>query len=256
MPRPTLTHLWQLLPPAAILFQAGISGAWWAAQFHAPLPPLWGWFGAILIGIAAWSGIHLAVAGERRGWLLALVAVSLDAVMAAAYFGANHPLTLALPLALAPALITLLVAWQAARQTTAAALPAQLAAAEQRQWELDQDARDREAARRRLERDAEAHRKAQLIAAEAQAAAVRLQAERPGQLSSPVQPVQPLLYGQAPVPAPVPDGDARLLDTLIGTSLSIRQAAALLDIPPSTLHTHVQRLHLVKNGHGWTQPSD
>jgi len=241
-----LSHLWQVLPPAAILFQAGISGAWWASQFHAPLPAAWGWFGAILIGVAAWSGIYLAVAGEARGWLLAAVAVGLDAVMAGAYFGANHPLTLAVPLALDPALITLLVAWQAARQSAVSRLPQQLADDEQRQWELDQAARDREAARRRLERDADAHRKAELIAAEAQAAAVRLQAERPGQPSSPVQAVP---YSQASVP----DGDVRVLDTLIGTSLSIRQAAAVLDMPPSTLHSHVQRLHLIKNGNGWQQ---
>lgn len=235
---------WQILPPAAILFQAGISGAWWAAQFHAPLPAAWGWFGAILIGVSAWSGVHLAVAGQRRGWLLAAVAVGIDAIMAAAYFGANHPPLLAIPLALAPALITILAAWQAARQIAEAQRPQADALA----WEQDQAARDREAARRRLERDAEAQRKAQLLEAKALADVVRQQAAHPEQA---VQPV-PNIHPDAPdARSAVSDADTRILDTLLGSTLSIRQAAARLDIAPSTLHDRVHRLGLTKNGNGW-----
>jgi hypothetical protein len=114
-----MRHLFRVLPILAIIFQAGISGAWFAGQFAAPLPPAWGWFGAGIIGVTMWAGIELAVDGQRLGWPIALVAGAADVVMASAYFGAEHPPLLTWSLALAPAGITVLVGLQASMHEAA-----------------------------------------------------------------------------------------------------------------------------------------
>ena len=53
-----------------------------ARQFTAPVPPAWGWFGAVLLGLAIFGGIKLATARQRIGIALAavggLVAVAVD----------------------------------------------------------------------------------------------------------------------------------------------------------------------------------
>ena len=108
-----MRYLFRVLPIMAIIFQAGISGAWWAGQLTVPLPPAWGWFGAGIIGITMWAGVELAVDGKQLGWPIALVAGAADVVMAAAYFGEAHGLLLTWSLALAPAGITVLVGLQA-----------------------------------------------------------------------------------------------------------------------------------------------
>ena len=108
-----MRYIFRVLPVLAIVFQAGISGAWWAAQFAAPLPAAWGWFGAGIIGVTMWAGVELAVDGQRLGWPIALVAGAADVVMAAAYFGAAHGPVITWSLALAPAAITVLVGLQA-----------------------------------------------------------------------------------------------------------------------------------------------
>jgi hypothetical protein len=144
-----LSDVFRLLPVGAIVFQAGISGAWWAEQFRAPLPGLWGWFGAALVGVGMWAGVEIVVRGERRGWLLVGVTGTADSVMAWSYFDHAAP-GVGAALAVAPALLTVLAGWEGAiigemrrREASAA-----------REVEIDEELaeRRREAAhRRRLE---------------------------------------------------------------------------------------------------------
>jgi len=66
-----MRYLFRVLPIMAIIFQAGISGAWWAGQLTVPLPPAWGWFGAGIIGITIQMADADRIApGERRSWLV------------------------------------------------------------------------------------------------------------------------------------------------------------------------------------------
>lgn len=240
-----LSYLWRGLPVAAIVFQAGISGAWWAGQFSAPLPGLWGWFGALIIGLAMWSGVELVVAGERRGWLLVAATAVGDSVMALAYFQADHPAYVALPLAVVPAVVTVLTGWQAGQQAAIEARPAAQAEAEQTAWEREQAALDREA-----------ERQAVLVRARAEARALSASVrDTAGQPPAPVRDTS----GTRPAEVRQPSGvvlamsgdDQRILDTLLGTSLSVREASGLLGVAPSTLHERARRLGLHKNGNGW-----
>lgn len=240
-----LSYLWRGLPVAAIVFQAGISGAWWAGQFSAPLPALWGWFGALIIGLAMWSGVELVVAGERRGWWLVGATAVGDSVMALAYFQAGHPIYVALPLAVVPALVTVLTGWQAGQQAAIEDREAAQAEASREAWELEQAALDREA-----------ERQAVLVRARAEARALSASVrDNAGHTPAPVRPPsgpRPAEVQTAPAPVRVLSGDdQRILDTLLGTSLSVRNAAAQLEMSPSTLHERAGRLGLHKNGSGW-----
>ena len=144
-----MKRLFRFLPALAIIFASGISGAWWSAQFTAPLPTAWGWFGAVIIGITLWAGVEIAVRGERAGWIIAAVAAGMDVVMAGLYFSAHPPLV-AWSLALAQPLITLLVAYQSALYERRAALEAEARRREELEAERKrQEAEDRH--RRRLE---------------------------------------------------------------------------------------------------------
>ena len=144
-----MSRLFRILPIATIIFAAGISGAWWSAQFTTPLPRAWGWFGAAIIGITLWAGVEIAVRGERAGWLIAAVAAGMDVIMAGLYFSAHPPLV-AWSLALAQPLITLLVAYQSALYERRAVLEAEARRREELEAERKrQEAEDRH--RRRLE---------------------------------------------------------------------------------------------------------
>jgi hypothetical protein len=43
----------------------------------------------------------------------------------------------------------------------------------------------------------------------------------------------------------------QIMELMLGTNISIRNAAEQLDMPHSTLYRHTQKLGMVKNGHGW-----
>lgn len=54
--------LWRLLTLSSIIFAAGISGTWFNDQFKDDLQKQrWGWFGAVIAGVAIFGGVMLAV---------------------------------------------------------------------------------------------------------------------------------------------------------------------------------------------------
>lgn len=158
--RPSLRWLWPALLVGSIIYAAGPNGAWMARQFTAPVPPWWGWFGAVLLGLAIFGGIKLATAGRAIGIAIALVGGIVAIAVDAQYFASagHHPVMAAL-LGLFPTLLAVLAGIVegidvTAQETTAEAdarAARELAAEAERirlEWELREAAKDRAAARR------------------------------------------------------------------------------------------------------------
>jgi hypothetical protein len=158
--KPTLRWLWPLLLIGSIVYAAGPNGAWMARQFTAPVPPFWGWFGAVLLGVAVFGGIKLAVSGSKTGIAIAAVGGIVAVVVDAQYFAtAGHAGLMPLLLGAFPTLLAVLAGivegLEARAQESTAAAQAQAresrSAEEARQrleWELREAAKDREAERR------------------------------------------------------------------------------------------------------------
>ena len=148
-----LRFLWPALLIGSIIYAAGPNGAWMARQFTAPVPPVWGWFGAVLLGVAIFGGIKLATARQRIGIALAavggLVAVAVDTQYFAA---AGHGALLALALGAFPTLLAVLAGVVEGLDATAHETRTQDEAATRLAWELREAAKDRAAARRQAAR--------------------------------------------------------------------------------------------------------
>lgn len=108
--------MWKALTFLAIVFAGGISGTWLGEQMRAPLPWQWGWFGAILAGVAIFGGVNLAIRGDWLGWLIITATGAATVVMDIMYFWDGHQL-LALPLGLFPTALAVLGGMVEARST-------------------------------------------------------------------------------------------------------------------------------------------
>lgn len=81
---------WRCVAIAAIIFESGISGSWLAAQMRDPLPYWWGFFGAVIQGLATFGGVNLAQRGRRIGWLVIAVSGGAGVVFSYVFFGEVH----------------------------------------------------------------------------------------------------------------------------------------------------------------------
>jgi hypothetical protein len=160
-PRLGLRLLWPALLVGSIIYAAGPNGSWMARQFTAPVPPWWGWFGAVLLGLAIFGGIKLATAGRRAiGIAIALVGGIVAIAVDAQYFAAaGHGLVMAALLGLFPTLLAVLagivegIEVSAQESTVEADSRAERERATEAErlrleWELREAAKDRAAARR------------------------------------------------------------------------------------------------------------
>lgn len=165
---------WRLLTASAIIFAAGISGAWLSLQIHAPLPPAWGWFGALIAGTAVFGGVLLGVQGHRAGWAFVLIGAAAEVTFDYHYFLADHGQWVAVVISTFPTMIAL-----AGGFVEATLLKQEKAEAEQdeelereqeheqRAWERKQEELERERQHRlELER-IRADKEAQIAAAKA-----------------------------------------------------------------------------------------
>lgn len=94
--------IFRLLTLAAIIFAAGISGAWLADQFTAPLPQAWGFFGALIIGVAIYGGVMLGTQGDRAGYVIAGLGAVAEVTFGFWYFAHGHDAFTALVLGIVP----------------------------------------------------------------------------------------------------------------------------------------------------------
>jgi hypothetical protein len=147
--KPSLRWLWPVLLIGSIVYAAGPNGAWMARQFTAPVPPAWGWFGAVLLGLAVFGGIKLAVAGQRIGLAIALVGGVCAIVIDSQYFAsAGHGIVMAALLGLFPTLLAALAGVVEGVDATRAEAQAEAEAQARLAWELREASKDRAAARR------------------------------------------------------------------------------------------------------------
>lgn len=142
-------NLWRLLTVAAIIFAAGISGAWLGTEMRNPIPQWWGWYGAGIAGFAVFGGVKIILDGRRIGWVVLAVGGIADVALSAAYFGEGHHPLLALVLGSYPTAIAVLggvVEASASKQHQAKTEEDEL-----KKWEREQAEKDREAERKRKE---------------------------------------------------------------------------------------------------------
>lgn len=149
MQRPALRNLWPALLVGSIVYAAGPNGAWMARQFTAPVPAGWGWFGAVLLGLAIFGGIKLAAQRSRIGIAIATVGGVVAVVIDAQYFAAaGHGRLLSLALGAFPTMLAVLAGIvegiDATRLETRSAAEADRRLA----WELREASKDREVQRR------------------------------------------------------------------------------------------------------------
>lgn len=95
-------YLFRGLTISAIVFAAGISGAWLSEQFTAPLPAKWGFFGALIIGIAIYGGVALGTHGDRKGYIIAALGSVAEIVFGFWYFAHAHDPVTSLVLGIVP----------------------------------------------------------------------------------------------------------------------------------------------------------
>lgn len=148
--RLSLRYLWPILLIGSIIYAAGPNGAWMARQFSAPMPAGWGWFGAVLLGLAIFGGIKLAAGPQRRlGVSIAAVGGLVAVVIDTQYFtAAGHGSLLALALGAFPTLLAVLAGIVEASAVTVAEERANVEAAARLAWELREASKDRAVARR------------------------------------------------------------------------------------------------------------
>lgn len=149
MHRPALRNLWPALLVGSIVYAAGPNGAWMARQFTAPVPAGWGWFGAVLLGLAIFGGIKLAAQRSRIGIAIATVGGVVAVVIDAQYFAAaGHGRLLSLALGAFPTMLAVLAGIVEASAVTVAEERANVEAAARLAWELREASKDRAVARR------------------------------------------------------------------------------------------------------------
>lgn len=160
--------MWKALTFLAIVFAGGISGTWLGEQMRAPLPWQWGWFGAILAGVAIFGGVNLAIRGDWLGWLIITATGFATVVMDIMYFWPDHQL-LALPLGVFPTALAVLGGMVEARSASHAETQ-QRAASEADRARLQRIEDEDRAHQRRLEElKLKAELRSQILAAQASA---------------------------------------------------------------------------------------
>lgn len=160
--------MWKALTFLAIIFAGGISGTWLGEQMRAPLPWQWGWFGAILAGVAIFGGVNLATRGDALGWLIITATGLATVVMDIMYFWDDHQ-WLALPLGLFPTALAVLGGMVEARSTAHAETQQRAASEADRARQQRIQDEDRAHQRHLEELQLKATLRAQLIAAQAAA---------------------------------------------------------------------------------------
>lgn len=131
--------LWQWLTWLAIVFAAGISGAWLSGQFgESILPFWWGFLGSGIVGIAIYGGVNLAIEGYRRGWVIVTFAGIAEIVFGYQLFSDSHDMYTALVLGIVPTAIAVLSGTVKSTQDQRAEVKVESAQADTLAWDRAQ----------------------------------------------------------------------------------------------------------------------
>lgn len=87
-------NAWRGLALMAIIGEAGISGSFLAGQMKSPLPYQYGFYLALVQGLATFGGVDIAQKGNRKGWAVVAISGTAGVVFSFMFFGGMHDIVI------------------------------------------------------------------------------------------------------------------------------------------------------------------